>query len=578
MDKFIKFLKSFGMNTKQAERVAGKVGKIQVKMPGIDGRIMTKKDKGKYMLLESPLMYDPNISKYSIERVGAEGQYYHLLNEYKLLDAEIARTSKEIFENTLTLDKTKLKNWETNIDKWKRTQTKLNDLESKFYKDKIKPEDAYLKYEKDMNATKASSKYNEDFDANAPQTMEELGYEFDLMKRKSDALIKDMERSNKEIGIIDDDGRLNFKKLLDDLGPSQTLKNTGTRRAIARPILIEAHNRGLIQLSDEHLRQLTSAADMQGGGAIRLVTVDPVDVFRYHFGEDAFKILDDMAPGLSETDIYTDLGKMKLTDKAMKNGLLAKTKAGPVKAGEYLSQDQIKTSIDEIDEAMNHIAYGDDPYWARADPEHKKFTLDDLAKQSEEFQQYLKPENFPSDVTPSKDNLFSADGKLNKDAVLDSILESKKDFEVISKGNKKYDDITKALGIDAKPGYPITESGKPDLKVVGGKDTKVLPGSDAYKQTAAKRDRPNIRLMKNFEKELTDIDLAQEGYNLQEIDIIRKARKVMKEEGQSPNDALAWVRGEMADQAKIQYEDFMPEFDWGDFPGDTDFADGGRVE
>ena len=554
MDKFIKFLKQFGMNTKQAERIAGKVGKVEVKLPGIDGRIFTKKDKGRFMLLESPLLYDPNILKYSVERVGVDGRYYHLLNEYKLLDAEIARTTKEIFENSLKLDKTKLKNWEANLDKWKRTQTELNNLESKFYKDNIKPEDAYLKYEKDMNATRASPKYDADFDANSPQTVEELGYELDLMKRKSDAFVKDLQKMNKDMGVLDEAGEINFKKILEDMsGPSRATRVDGERRAIARALLPELHKRGLINLSDEHLKQIAGGA--QAGGFGRLTTVDPVDVFRYHFGDDAFKILDDMAPTLTEEDIFSTLGNMKITDNALKKGLIAKNKAGPNRTGDYLTQDQIKTYIDEIDEAMNNIAYGDDPYWARASNEHKQFTLNDLSKQSEEFQRYLDPENFPDGVTPPP----------------------AKDFEVISKGDKKYDDITKALGIDAKPGYPVTESGKPDLKVVGGKDTKVLAGSDDYKQKAVKRDRPNIRLMKNFEKELTDIDLAQEGYNLQEIDIIRRARKIMKEEGQNPDDALQWVKSEMADAEGVDIEDFMTDFDWGDFPGKEDLAQGGLV-
>ena len=41
----------------------------------------------------------------------------------------------------------------------------------------------------------------------------------------------------------------------------------------------------------------------------------------------------------------------------------------------------------------------------------------------------------------------------------------------------------------------------------------------------------------------------------------------MKKEGQNPDDALAWVRGEMADEAGVEFEEFMTDFDWGDFPG-----------
>ena len=100
---------------------------------------------------------------------------------------------------------------------------------------------------------------------------------------------------------------------------------------------------------------------------------------------------------------------------------------------------------------------------------------------------------------------------------------------------------------------------------------------DKSNQAAKKKDRPSIRLMKNFDQDLDDITLGKEGYNLQEIDIIMRARKVMKEEGQNPDDALAWVRGEMADKAGVEFEDFMTDFDWGDFPGKDGFATGGRV-
>ena len=83
--------------------------------------------------------------------------------------------------------------------------------------------------------------------------------------------------------------------------------------------------------------------------------------------------------------------------------------------------------------------------------------------------------------------------------------------------------------------------------------------------------------MKNFDQELDDIGLAKEGYNLQEIGILQRARQVMKDEGQNPDDALTWVRGEMADEAGVDIEEFMPDFDWGDFPGKDSFAQGGGV-
>ena len=135
-------------------------------------------------------------------------------------------------------------------------------------------------------------------------------------------------------------------------------------------------------------------------------------------------------------------------------------------------------------------------------------------------------------------------------------------FEIIHGDSKKGKEIAEKLGITAKPGFPVTEAGKADLKVVKPKK---------------KIDRPSIRLIKNFDQDLTDEGLAQEGYNLQEIGIIKRARDVMKKEGQNPDDALTWVRGEMADDAGVDIEEFMPDFDWGDFPGKDSFAHGGGV-
>ena len=66
--------------------------------------------------------------------------------------------------------------------------------------------------------------------------------------------------------------------------------------------------------------------------------------------------------------------------------------------------------------------------------------------------------------------------------------------------------------------------------------------------------------------------MAEEGYNALEIDVLKKARKVMKTEGQNPTEALRWVRGEMADDAGVEIDEFMPDFPW-----DDAYAQGGRV-
>ena len=92
-----------------------------------------------------------------------------------------------------------------------------------------------------------------------------------------------------------------------------------------------------------------------------------------------------------------------------------------------------------------------------------------------------------------------------------------------------------------------------------------------------KKQRLNIRLMQNFDQELDDITLGKEGYNLQEIGILQRARALMKSgEATHPDEAMQWVRGEMADEAGVDIDEFMVDFDWGD-AGKKDYATGGLV-
>ena len=96
-----------------------------------------------------------------------------------------------------------------------------------------------------------------------------------------------------------------------------------------------------------------------------------------------------------------------------------------------------------------------------------------------------------------------------------------------------------------------------------------------------KKDPFGIRLMKNFDQDLTDEGLAKEGYNLQEIDILKRARAVMKDPDKDvrhPTEAMRWVRGDMADEAGVDIDEFMTDFNWDDtFDPSDKFAHGGGV-
>ena len=123
----------------------------------------------------------------------------------------------------------------------------------------------------------------------------------------------------------------------------------------------------------------------------------------------------------------------------------------------------------------------------------------------------------------------------------------------------------RALEIDATKSKPTVKG-----KTIEETLNEVLGGTAS--KPKVKKDSLSIRLTKYYDKELNDVELAQEGYNLQEIDVLKKARNIMKTEDQNPTEALRWVRGELADEAGEEIDDFMTDFPW-----DDQYAEGGRV-
>ena len=336
-------------------------------------------------------------------------------------------------------------------------------------------------------------------------------------------------------------------------------RNDGFFRAVVRPFLLAQHDKGKIKLAENTYKSLKNSDDLKGGGDF--MTADPVRVFRQHYGDDAF----DLIPN-EEAFGGGQWGPTSQERIDVLEGLNLKPilKVGPDNPGGYLTKGEYKAKLDQEDEVLGYIKNKEGRFGDMSEKE----LAEEIAgvkqrKSSIEVAMNIDypPTGTTTDLTPEGfvDPVSALESKLNISGIDDKL---KSDFEVISGDSKKGKEIAEKLGITAKPGFPVTEAGKADLKVVKPKK---------------KIDRPSIRLMKNFDQELDDIGLAKEGYNLQEIGILQRARTVMKDEGQNPDDALTWVRGEMADDAGVDIEEFMPDFDWGDFPGKDSFAQGGGV-
>jgi len=312
-------------------------------------------------------------------------------------------------------------------------------------------------------------------------------------------------------------------------------RNDGYFRAIVRPFLLKEHEAGRIKLADNTLTSLKQMDDLKGGGDF--MSADPVRVFRHHYGDDAFDLIPDQEVfGMGDTGYGP--GRDRINEVMTQAGIKPTTVQGPGNPGGYLTKGEYQAKLDELDEVRGYI-------------QRREGRFGNMS-QKEITEELAELDHRGASIKMAMDQDYPALEVSGIDAAL------KSDFEVISGESKKGKEIAEKLGITARPGYPVTEAGKADLKVV-----------------KPPKDRPSIRIIKNFERDLTDVELAQEGYNLQEIQILMRAQQVMKKEGQNPDDALAWVRGEMADDAGVEFEEFMPDFDWGDFPGK--YSTGGGV-
>ena len=321
-------------------------------------------------------------------------------------------------------------------------------------------------------------------------------------------------------------------------------RNDGFFRAVVRPFLLAQHDKGKIKLAENTYNSLKNMDDLKGGGDF--MSADPVRVFRQHYGDDAFDLIpDEEVFGMGPTGYGpTTNERVSVLEKVIKEPIM---KVGPDNPGGYLTKGEYQAKMDHQDEVLGYIERGEGMYRNMKPQE----IADEIAQANQTKASLKMAMDIDYPPTKSGPEVSGIDDKL------------KEDFEVISGDSEKGKEIAKKLGITAKPGFPIKESGKADLKVV---------------KPPKKKDAFGIRLIKNFDQDLTDEGLAQEGYSVQEIDILKRARNVMKEENQNPTDALRWVRGEMADDAGVDIDDFMTDVQWDDtFDPSDKFAHGGRV-
>ena len=380
----------------------------------------------------------------------------------------------------------------------------------------------------------------------------DLGTQLDLIKKQGKSLVDEAKKLTDLAWEMSPEGQAYREMIRKDInrrsnegkgyaggvfGP----RNDGFFRAVVRPFLLAQHDKGKIKLAENTYNSLKNSDDLKGGGDF--MSADPVRVFRQHYGDDAFDLIPDQEVfGMGPTGYGpTTNERVSVLEKVIKEPVL---KVGPDNPGGYLTKGEYQAKMDHQDEVLGYIERREGRY-GNLKPQE---IADEIAEANQTKASLKMAMDIDYPPPKSGPEVSGIDDKL------------KEDFEVITGDSEKGKEIAEKLGITAKPGFPIKESGKADLKVV---------------KTPKKKDPFGIRLMKNFDQDLTDEGLAQEGYNLQEIDILKRARNVMKDpekDVRHPTEALRWVRGDMADEAGVDIDEFMTTFNW-----DDKYAQGGGV-
>ena len=380
-------------------------------------------------------------------------------------------------------------------------------------------------------------------------------------------------------------------------------RNDGFFRAVVRPFLLDQHAKGKIKLADNTLESLKNSDDLKGGGDF--FSADPVRVFRQHYGDDAFDLIPDQEAFGGGQWGPTSQERIDVLEKVIGKPVL---KVGPDNPGGYLTKGEYQAKLDYEDETIRIIKEGEGRFGAMS-PEEIAAEVADIKARKDSIMMAFKMDhptaNFQKKDFRTQKEWQQAEIDAQAAENLEKRLEGtgvtpegfvdpggpevsgiddklKSDFEVISGESKKGKEIAEKLGITAKPGFPVTEAGKADLKSVVTKEGFVdpFPGSKATTPMKPTKLSLNIRLMKNFDQPLEDIGLAKEGYNVQEIDVLKKARNRMTTgEEMHPNEALLREKEFLADEAGIDLDDLDElglDIDWGDMTPEP-MAFGGGV-
>ena len=377
------------------------------------GALMTRADQGDLILFGSRLD-DPTIHKpYNAYAIGSDQRYVKLTSEYNLIDKAIRQHLKVLNDDKKLLSPEQMKTLKYNIVVRNRTKNEIDRLNKVLTDEGVNTVDllkrAGITTEGRVTgaADPSVTEYLKQL-KKGPKKPGDLPPETSLTLGRQTAK-RQIGESEQELQGIIDTAMGKVKTKIDDLGTTaedarraQNKKyginfqhqgagkgydegflpggREGEFNAVTRELLPVLHDRGIIKLDDEVLKSLKDAEWVRG---IKGKEFDPKKIFRYHFGDGGFNILNVAIDETPNAQSASDIVKF-MSDRNLFGQFTVKKANSPKDKFDHMTLTELQGVADEKRGVALLIKDGESAFYK---------TPDAIAKASEEnfgiMNQYL---------------------------------------------------------------------------------------------------------------------------------------------------------------------------------------------
>ena len=529
------------------------------------GKLITKSEQGDLVLFGSKLE-DPTLHKpYNAYAIGSDQRYIKLTSEFNMIDKAIRQHLKVLNDDKKLLSPEQMKTLKYNIVVRNRTKNEIDRLNKVLTDEGVNTVDllknagitteARITGAGDTSVTEYLTQLKEGKKTGVlpPESSLELG------KATSK---KQIGESEQELQGIIDQAMGKVKTKIDDLGKtaedSRKAENEkyginfqhqgagkaydrqftpggreGEFNAVTRELLPVLHDRGIIKLDDEVLKSLKGAEWVRG---IKGKEFDPKKIFRYHFTDEGFNILNVAIDEAPNAQSASDIVKF-MSDKNLFGQFTVKNVNSPKDKFDHMTLTELQGIADENRGVALLIKDGESSFYK---------TPDAIAKASEEkfgiMNQYLakikermtrvernklaKIKKFPA-LHPDDAN-FIIDG-LNEEG-LASFRRSR--FEYKTEADPGSFEGTTLFRTTYDTWDDATGTVRETPKFVERKNMQtgeVILRDPDYVRPPVKPARMSLDIAIQMKDDVFDFSteaLGKKGYNLNEIDTIQKGKKV----------------------------------------------------